>query len=181
MAAGIGPRAGASLMHWYGTYNTSHGVGAVVVSERGICRVFLPQPTRHAAIKLVSEEFPDAEPDRRVRGARAIRQYFQGGRLPGDVPLDLGRVPSFHREVYEMTQAIPHGETRSYKWVASCLGKSKAARAVGVALSRNPVPLLVPCHRVVASDGSLGGWSGQAGWKEKLLALEVGKGGRRDW
>lgn len=168
-------------MYWYSTFSTSHGVGAVVESERGICHVVLPQRSRRLALKRVREEFPDAEPDRRAierrrAGARALRRYFEGGRLPDDVPLDLRGVPKFHREVYAMTQAIPQGETRTYKWVASCLGKSAATRAVGVALSRNPMPVLVPCHRVVSSDGSLGGWSGDAGWKEKLLEIEGTRG-----
>ncbi len=162
-------------MHWYTTYNTDHGVGAVVASERGVCRVVLPRRNRRAVVKEVLAEFPNAQPDRRTSGARAIKQYFEGKRLPDDMPLDLQAVPKFHRDVYLMIQAIPHGETRSYKWVASCLGKVGAARAVGTALARNPLPIVVPCHRVVASDGTIGGWSGPAGWKERLLELEGGR------
>lgn len=159
-------------MHWYTTYNTDHGVGSVVASERGICRVILPQRNRRAAVREALADFPDAQPDRRLSGARAIKRYFEGDPLPDDVPIDLSAVPKFHRDVYRMTQAIPHGETRSYKWVASCLGKVTAVRAVGTALARNPVPLVVPCHRVVSSDGTLGGWSGPTGWKERLLKIE---------
>lgn len=165
-------------MHRYATYSTADGVGAVVKSERGICCVVLPQHNRRMTLKRIHAEFPDARPDRRLSsGARSLKRYFDGQPLPADMPLDLDGLPKFHREVYKMTQAIPHGETRSYKWVASCLGKVTAARAVGVALSRNPLPVLVPCHRVVASDGTLGGWSGPPGWKEKLLELE----GADDW
>ncbi len=159
-------------MHYYGTYTTPDGVGAVVGTERGICRVILPRHNRRDVLKQVLAEFPDAKADRRKSGISSIKRYFEGRPLPDDMPLDLARVPKFHQEVYRMTQAIPRGETRSYKWVASCLGKVTAARAVGVALSRNPLPVIVPCHRVVSSDGSLGGWSGPDGWKEKLLELE---------
>lgn len=159
-------------MHWYQTYTTAFGVGAVVASEQGVCRVVLPTASRRAAVREVEAVYPDAKPGRRVSCATAIRRYFEGHALPDDMPLDLRDSSEFHREVYRMTQAIPHGETRSYKWVASCLGRSTAARAVGTALAHNPLPLLVPCHRVVASDGSRGGWSGPDGWKDKLLTLE---------
>ncbi|RJQ52284.1 MAG: methylated-DNA--[protein]-cysteine S-methyltransferase [Actinobacteria bacterium] len=163
-------------MYRYGTYSTPHGIGAVVTSKKGICRVILPQPNRRLAVRKVLEEFPDATADKSGAGVRMLRRYFEGKPLPDDMALDMRGVPDFHRQVYRMTQAIPHGETRSYKWVASCLGKVTAARAVGVALSRNPVPVIIPCHRVVASDGSLGGWSGEPGWKERLLELEGANG-----
>jgi len=74
--------------------------------------------------------------------------------------------------VWQLTRLIPYGETRSYTWVAEQLGKAGAVRAVGQALARNPLPIIVPCHRVVAKDGKLGGYSGGVEKKDYLLRLE---------
>jgi len=85
---------------------------------------------------------------------------------------DIGHLPSFSRSVLEVTAKIPYGQVRSYEWVAQKLGKPKAARAVGNALARNPVPIIIPCHRVVRSDGTIGGFALGSGWKKRLLTLE---------
>ena len=86
--------------------------------------------------------------------------------------MDLSSGTDFQQKVWQALIRIPRGQTRSYAWVAQTMGKPKAARAVGAACGANPVPVIIPCHRVVASNGSLGGYS--AGWtmKKRLLALE---------
>ena len=91
------------------------------------------------------------------------------------VPLAWSRVGAFERRVYEITQRLAPGETSTYGDVARALGDSSAARAVGVALGRNPWPLVVPCHRVLAAGGKLGGFSAPGGvaTKERLLAIEA--------
>jgi methylated-DNA-[protein]-cysteine S-methyltransferase len=86
--------------------------------------------------------------------------------------LDLSSATDFQRQVWRVTQTIPYGETRSYGWVAERLAKRGAARAVGQALARNRLPVIIPCHRVLASDG-LGGYSGGVGVKESLLRREA--------
>lgn len=83
------------------------------------------------------------------------------------------KVTEFERKVYLAVSAIPYGETRTYKWVAERIGHPKAVRAVGQALKKNPLPFLVPCHRVVKSNGELGGYRYGASWKKKLLQMEV--------
>jgi methylated-DNA-[protein]-cysteine S-methyltransferase len=83
-----------------------------------------------------------------------------------------GRSP-FHRLVWGAARTIPYGETRSYAWVARQVGSPRAARAVGQALGANPLPLIVPCHRVVASDGGLGGFAGGLALKHRLLEIEA--------
>lgn len=90
-------------------------------------------------------------------------------RLP---PLDLARGTKFRLRVWEELRRIPRGETRSYGEIADELGKRRAARAVGGACGANPIPVLIPCHRVIAASGSLGGFSGGLEWKRRLLALE---------
>jgi O-6-methylguanine DNA methyltransferase len=92
---------------------------------------------------------------------------------PDEYPaMDLCHLSSFNRQVLEVVSTIPWGEKRSYGWVAEKVQRPGSARAVGRAVAGNPVPMLVPCHRVVRSDGSNGGWSGPPGWKEYLLAQE---------
>ena len=89
------------------------------------------------------------------------------------MPLDLSAGTQFQQQVWQALRTIPRGETRSYAWVARQIGRPKAARAVGAACGANPVLLLVPCHRVVASDGTLGGFSCGLPLKRRLLALEA--------
>jgi methylated-DNA-[protein]-cysteine S-methyltransferase len=106
--------------------------------------------------------------------AAQLRDYFSTGRTCFDLPLDLSQVTPFQQSVLQATRRIPPGTLRTYGQIARAIGKPQASRAVGQALGRNPVPIIVPCHRVVASDGSLGGYSGGGGVKSKrmLLALE---------
>jgi methylated-DNA-[protein]-cysteine S-methyltransferase len=107
--------------------------------------------------------------------ADALPEYLGGEPLAWDGPLDLRGVTPFQRDVFEVVRAIPHGETRSYGDVAAELGRAAAVRAVGVALKRNPFPLLVPCHRVLRAGGQLGGYSAGPGVKRRLLAIEAGQ------
>lgn len=93
--------------------------------------------------------------------------------------VDLEGVPPFTRRALEAVAAIPPGWTESYARIAAKAGRPGAARAAGQALARNPVPLVIPCHRVVRSDGSAGGWSGAPGWKEWLLETERRGAGSR--
>jgi methylated-DNA-[protein]-cysteine S-methyltransferase len=101
-----------------------------------------------------------------------LAEYLAGDRTFFSVPVDLSRVPGFERTALEIASQIPYGEVRSYKWIAERLGKPDAARAVGAAMAGNPVPLIVPCHRVVRTDGGLGGYSFGLIQKEALLNLE---------
>ena len=106
------------------------------------------------------------------RACRAVARVLQGrgaGPLP---PLDLSGGTSFQRKVWEALLQIPAGQTESYGQLAAALGRPGAARAVGSACGANPIPLLIPCHRVLASGGGLGGFSGGLHWKRRLLARE---------
>ncbi|NQU10361.1 methylated-DNA--[protein]-cysteine S-methyltransferase [bacterium] len=107
---------------------------------------------------------------------RALCAHAGGRPWRDRIPLDLSAGTDFQRRVWRTLRSIPFGETRSYAWVARRVGRPRAARAVGAACGANPVPVLVPCHRVVAGDGSLGGFSAGLGWKRRLLALEGGGG-----
>lgn len=100
-----------------------------------------------------------------------LKEYFERKRQKFDVPVDLYGTP-FQKAVWRQLQAIPYGQVRSYKDIAKAIGAPKAVRAVGGANNKNPVPIIVPCHRVIGSNGSLVGYGGGLHIKEKLLALE---------
>jgi methylated-DNA-[protein]-cysteine S-methyltransferase len=120
--------------------------------------------------------FPERDGDHPLlkHAAAQLHEYFSGARNNFDLPLDLTSVSAFTRETLNLTLAIPWGEVISYGELARRLGKPAAARAVGGALGRNPIPIIIPCHRVVASDGSLHGYFAPGGLviKERLLRLE---------
>jgi len=101
-----------------------------------------------------------------------LAEYLAGDRTFFAVPVDLSRLSDFDRAALQIASQIPYGEVRTYKWIAEQLGKPDAARAVGGAMAANPVPLIVPCHRVVKTDGGLGGYSFGLIQKETLLNLE---------
>ena len=103
---------------------------------------------------------------------RALRRWFDGGTIDLDVALDLRRSSAFDRAVYAVVRSIPYGETASYGEVALMAGHPGAARAVGTALARCEVAPVVPCHRVVHADGSIGGWGSDLWTKRWLLDRE---------
>ena len=103
---------------------------------------------------------------------RELNSYFAGRLKRFTSRCDLDGLTLFTRDVLKITARIPYGEVRSYRWIAQKLGKPDASRAVGNALARNPIPVIIPCHRVVRSDGAIGGFALGPGWKKRLLALE---------
>jgi len=106
------------------------------------------------------------------RLARQLQQYANGNAVRWNVPVDLSSGTDFQRKVWSTLRKIPRGQTRSYAWLAQQVGKPKATRAVGAACGANPIPVVIPCHRVIASDGSLGGFGGGLPIKRRLLQLE---------
>jgi AraC family transcriptional regulator of adaptative response/methylated-DNA-[protein]-cysteine methyltransferase len=148
----------------------------VAMTERGICFVSVGARDGELEAKL-RREFPAAaaiDRDDEAMGVAmaALLQLIDGQEPHVDLPLDL-RATAFQRRVWEELQRIPTGETRSYAEIARALGQPSAQRAVGNACATNPVPILVPCHRVVRSDGSLGGYGLGVGRKRKLLEQEA--------
>ncbi|WP_293850388.1 methylated-DNA--[protein]-cysteine S-methyltransferase [uncultured Brevibacterium sp.] len=101
-----------------------------------------------------------------------LDEYFSGQRTMFDMKTDLSETTDFRRAVLEHLVTIPYGETRTYTQVAEAVGRPRAVRAVGSACATNPVPIVIPCHRVLRSDGSLGGYAGGLDMKCTLLELE---------
>jgi methylated-DNA-[protein]-cysteine S-methyltransferase len=150
------------------------GTLLVAATERGLCRIsFDPEPERE--VEALARAFGPRvlRSPRPVEGARReLDEYFAGGRRAFNLPLDLSPLPAFQRLVLDELVHVPFGRVETYGGLAARLGRPRAARAVGGALNRNPVPIVVPCHRVVGSTGSLVGYGGGLERKERLLALE---------
>ena len=157
---------------------TDSPIGPLLVAAtlRGVC-------------EIAFDPDPDAEVERlaRLHGVRVLRsarpldearrelaEYFEGRRQDFDLPVDLSAVPAFQQIVLAELQRVPYGQVDTYGGLAARIGKPKAARAVGGALNRNPVPIVVPCHRIVGSSGSLVGYAGGLERKQLLLSLEGG-------
>lgn len=158
----------------YTTFDTNMGWVGILGSATGLQGTTLPQPSSQEAQHLLGDT-NDAtwalhSFDNLIQRCRI---YFGGHRVTFPDQLDLSGATTFQRQVWEITRLIPYGETRSYAWVAEQIGQPRAVRAVGQALGKNPLPIIIPCHRVIASDGKLGGFSGGVEMKKRLLSLET--------
>jgi len=157
-------------------YKTNQGYGGLVFSRRGLRRLFLPQAKKAQVREMILREFPGSVYQKdHLKSDEVLAQYFRGEPVKFRFPLDLSGCSDFQRRVYSAARKIPHGKTRSYKWLARSLGQPSASRALGQALKRNPIPVVIPCHRVIRSDHSLGGFSSGTEWKKRLLNLEGAK------
>jgi methylated-DNA-[protein]-cysteine S-methyltransferase len=149
----------------------------VAVTPKGVATIhYGAEPPASELRRLVRVYGPAIVPDHRRAAAlaRELEQYFRGRRRTFDVPVDLSGITPFQRRVLAQTARIAFGDLRTYRSIAARLGNAKASRAVGGAVGANPVPIVVPCHRVVATDGTLGGYAGGLAAKRALLAIERG-------
>jgi len=160
---------------FYVIFNTSAGWVGMLGSRAGLLRVTLPQCLPEGIFQQlgISPNQAALSPQRFQNLMERFRAYFAGHKVDFPDRLDLSTATAFQREVWETTRLIPYGETRSYTWVAEQIRKQRAVRAVGQALGKNPLPVIIPCHRVLASNGGLGGFSGGLEMKRFLLHLEV--------
>jgi methylated-DNA-[protein]-cysteine S-methyltransferase len=162
-------------------FPTPFGDGVITVREGRLVGVDLPRTTGGMAVRpgavAVEAQNPVAAEDRLAldRWVRELSQYFSGHKLswlPEEIALDTLPVGGFARAVYETLLTVPPGQTVSYGGLAEMAGFPRAARAVGTAMATNPVPIVIPCHRVVRSDGNLGNYGDDPAWKAHLLAHE---------
>jgi len=159
----------------YITFSTEMGWVGMLASAKGLLGTTLPQRSAQEACQLLGNSVNCAIWSPRLFDdlMERFKGYFSGHRTTFRDKLDFPRATHFQREVWKITRRILYGETRSYGWVAGQIKKPQAVRAVGQALSKNPLPIIVPCHRVVTSDGKLGGFSGGVEMKRYLLSLEA--------
>lgn len=150
-------------------YDTPLGEMTLAASAKGLRGAWFEEQ-RHFP-RLPERAMTPEHPVMR-EAATQLRDYLAGARRSFDLPLDLSRGTPFQRRVWEALMAVPFGTTISYRALADAVGRSSAVRAVGAAVGRNPLSVIVPCHRVLGSDGSLTGYAGGLDRKRALLALE---------
>lgn len=158
----------------YATIRTDWGFAVIVYSDRGLCGVLLPEPSEDAVRRRIRRDWPEAVHDPSIAPSlqRRIREYFAGRPVAFDCPVDLRGMTPFQRRVLRACRRIRYGEVTTYGSLARRVGRPRAARAIGAALARNPVPLVVPCHRVIAVGGGLCGFSAPGGVDMKRRMLE---------
>jgi len=157
---------------FYSFIETQFGILLLSTTEKGVKRIMLPSSNQ---VKRLTQEFKEYQlmENRKINenAARQLLQYFQRKRKQFSLPLDLEGT-EFQKRVLKAVQEVPYGSTRSYKDIAERIGNPKAVRAVGNANRTNPLPILIPCHRIIGSDGSLTGFGGGIDLKRKLLEFE---------
>jgi methylated-DNA-[protein]-cysteine S-methyltransferase len=161
----------------YALFATAIGRCGIAWTDRGVCAVQLPHVDEADTGRRLARHFGavEAVPPPAVQQAieRIARLLAGGSDDLADIALDIDGVPDFERRVYDEARRIPPGRTATYGEIASALGEPGAARAVGRALGRNPYPLIVPCHRVLAAGGGYGGFSAPGGVTTKLRLLAI--------
>jgi len=156
-------------------FDTPVGRMAVAATPRGLARVVLPKELAKGGMPtppLRGHGDHEKAAAHAVQAEREILEYLAGRRRAFTVPLDMEGLPSFHAKVLRACLRIPYGKTLTYAELAERAGNPRAARAVGQAMARNPLALVVPCHRVVATGGGAGGYGGGLDLKRRLLAIE---------
>ena len=160
---------------YYNTFKSPVGEILATRTEKGLNFVIFPKSTwekflsalsKDKSINLIKDEkkFSSLKKD--------LKAYFSGRKVNFKESLDLKGGTAFQKRVWKAMLKIPFGETRSYGWLAQQVGEKSKARAVGSACGANPIPIIIPCHRVIREDGGLGGYGGGLGIKRKLLGIE---------
>jgi methylated-DNA-[protein]-cysteine S-methyltransferase len=162
----------------FALFETAIGPCGIAWGERGVVGVQLPESSEARTRARLGRRFPEAPeappPPDVQRAIEGILALLAGERRDlADVVLDMEGVPAFHRGVYEVARTIAPGATRTYGEIAARLGMQGDARAVGEALGQNPFPIVVPCHRVLAAHGRIGGFSANGGIATKLRLLSI--------
>ena len=166
----------------YTCFESSFGWVGVAKSDQGLTRVTFGAPTESA----IKDRLRNGSHGKRglypltrnaldpelLKAAELLTKYFNGVPVDFDIELDLGAGTPFQQRVWETALRIPYGTVQSYGWIAGEIDNPNAMRAVGAAMGANPLAIIVPCHRVVRSDGGLGGYAGGLHWKQRLLAME---------
>ena len=162
----------------FALFDTPIGPCGLTWSADGIAGLQLPESTAEGTRVRVQRRWPEARETLPPAGVQRVidrvRALLGGEAVEfGDIPLDLGAVPEFHRRVYELARTIPPGRTMTYGEIARRLDSPHDSREVGQALGRNPIAIIVPCHRVLGADGKMGGFSATGGVATKRRILEI--------
>lgn len=161
---------------FYTSIDSPIGTVFVAATEKGICSISLAVSEEAFLSEIKNLGKPERDDKRFIVIKKDLKYYFSGKKADfHKYHLDIKTLGTeFQKRVWNKLIEIPYGETRGYKWLAKAVGSPKGFRAVGGANGKNPIPIIIPCHRVINSDGSLGGYSGGVWIKEWLLKLEKG-------
>lgn len=151
----------SKLQSFYDTFESPVGTLYLIFTGKALSKISLSKPSeivrKGELSPLIKEE---------------LRDYFENGREEFTQKTAFIKGTEFDRKVWLALKEVPYGETKTYRWLAEKIGKPSACRAVGQALSRNPIPIVFPCHRIIESDGSIGGYSSGIDIKRRLLEFE---------
>ncbi len=167
------------IFYKYAIFLTTWGWAGFVIDQKGLRIFVLPEERKEDVLFRIKKELKYNNLFEDSRGweslIKKVKEYFTGKKVDFiDCRLNLDNYTDFQKEILQTVRKIPYGETRSYKEAAEAAGYPRAYRAVGNTMRNNPLPLIIPCHRVIKSDGSLGGFSGKEGiaLKKKMIDLE---------
>lgn len=160
----------------YSVFQVNSGYIALAADGNGIVELQLPVENNNDAENTIRRGYPGAKVnnDGLMKDARElIRAYFKGMEVRfNKLRTNLSGLTGFSQKVLNAVSAIPYGQVRTYRWLAKEIGEPEAARAVGGALNKNPLPVIIPCHRIIQSNGEIGGFSAGLQWKMRLLKIE---------
>lgn len=158
----------------YTCWDSPIGPIILMANAQGLCRIVINREPGKYSEQLQSQYKQNFIADKNylAEPLKALKEYFQGKRQKFNLDLDFGTATEFQKHVWQTLMKIPYGQVRSYQWVAQQAGIPQGARAVGTANRCNPIPIVVPCHRVIKADGKLGGYSAGITIKQALLKLE---------
>jgi methylated-DNA-[protein]-cysteine S-methyltransferase len=158
----------------YVVYESSMGNICLVAKNGRLIALEMKGEDEYKLIRSLTLRYPESlrteRPFKKVR--LLLDRYLRGQKVDFDIPVDVSAETRFTQKVLRVLQGIPYGEARSYLWVGRQIGYTMAARAIGQAVKRNPIPIIIPCHRVIREDGSIGGFSQGVNIKRRLLAIE---------
>src|SRR6266700_923409 len=162
----------------FAIFETPIGACGIAWGPRGITSLQLPETTAQGTRARMRRRWAglteSVPPPGVQRAINRVMALLQGEAVDlGDIPLDLEAAPDFHRKVYEVARTIPPGQTMTYGEIAKKLGAPHESREVGQAMGRNPVAIIMPCHRVLGADGKMGGFSANGGVATKRRILEI--------
>lgn len=158
----------------YAVCGSSIGNVVLIAKSGRLIALKITQEDEYKLIRSLTLRYPESvraeRPFKKVRFL--LDRYLRGERIDFDIPIDVSAETQFTQKVLRVLQSIPYGEVRSYLWVGKQIGYTMAARAIGQAVKRNPIPIIIPCHRVIREDGTIGGFSQGINIKRRLLAIE---------
>jgi methylated-DNA-[protein]-cysteine S-methyltransferase len=161
------------MTEYHSYFFTRYGIGVVSASDLGVTGVELPDVTRSDTDSHQERQTFESSAIS-AHAAMLLQRYFNGEHIDfNDIPVDLSTLPPFRQKVLNVIRNFASGEISSYGKVAELCGSRRAARAVGGALASNPIPVIIPCHRILASKGSLTGFSAPGGVSAKKVLLQL--------